>query len=130
MNDPIADMLTRIRNAVIARHPRVDVPQSKMKLAMAEILKREGYVANVESVQKGKFPVVRITLRYDQEGAPFITGLMMTSRPGKRVYAGHEEIPKVIGGLGMNIISTSRGLMSGQEARKAGVGGEIICNVW
>jgi small subunit ribosomal protein S8 len=130
MNDPIADMLTRIRNAVAAGHPRVDMPHSKMKLAMGEILKREGYVSDVETVQKGRFPAIRITLRYDEEGQAFISGLTMISRPGKRVYARHDDIPKVIGGLGVSIVSTSRGLMSGSDARKAGVGGEIICNVW
>jgi small subunit ribosomal protein S8 len=130
MNDPIADMLTRIRNAVIAGHPRVDMPHSKMKLAMAEILKREGYVSDVETIQKGRFPSLRVTLRYDEDGQAFISGLSMVSRPGKRVYAGHAEIPMVMGGLGVSIVSTSRGLMSGRQARKAGVGGEIICSVW
>ncbi len=130
MNDPIADMLTRIRNAVIAGHRRVDIPVSKMKLAMAEILKREGYVSDVETVQKGKFPAIRVTLRYDDEGRSFISGLAMVSRPGKRVYAGHDGIPSVLGGIGLSIVSTSRGLMSGREARTAGVGGEIVCNVW
>jgi small subunit ribosomal protein S8 len=130
MNDPIADMLTRIRNAVIAGHPRVDMPHSKMKLAMAEILKREGYVSDVETIQKGRFPSLRVTLRYDEDGQAFISGLSMVSRPGKRVYAGHAEIPKVMGDLGVSIVSTSRGLMSGRQARKAGVGGEIICSVW
>lgn len=130
MNDPIADLLTRIRNAVRAGHPRLDVPNSKMKLGMAGILKREGYISNVEVVQKGKYPVIRITLRYDDEGRPLISGLTMVSRPGKRVYAGHGEIPRVLGGIGMNIVSTSRGLMTGREARKSRVGGEIVCNVW
>lgn len=130
MNDPIADLLTRIRNAVRAGHPRLDVPNSKMKLGMAGILKREGYISNVEVVQKGKYPVIRITLRYDDEGRPLISGLTMVSRPGKRVYTGHGEIPRVLGGIGMNIVSTSRGLMTGREARKSRVGGEIVCNVW
>jgi small subunit ribosomal protein S8 len=130
MNDPIADLLTRIRNAVHAGHTRVDVPHSKMKLGMAEILKREGYILNVEPIQKGGFPAIRITLRYDNEGEPLITGITMVSRPGKRVYSGHGEIPNVLGGIGLNIISTSRGLMTGREARKSRVGGEIVCNVW
>lgn len=130
MNDPIADLLTRIRNAVRAGHTRLDVPNSKMKLGMAGILKREGYISNVEVVQKGKYPVIRITLRYDDEGRPLISGLTMVSRPGKRVYTGHGEIPRVLGGIGMNIVSTSRGLMTGREARKSRVGGEIVCNVW
>ena len=130
MNDPIADMLTRIRNAVSAGHPRVDMPHSKMKVAMAEILKREGFVSDVGTIQKGGFPSIRVTLRYDENGGAFISGLSMVSRPGKRVYAGHAEIPKVMGGLGVSIVSTSRGLMSGRQARKAGLGGENICSVW
>ena len=130
MNDPIADLLTRIRNAVQAGHSRVDVPKSKMKLGMAGLLKREGYVSNVEVVQKGQYPVIRITLRYDDEGRSLISGLTMVSRPGKRIYAGHGEIPSVLGGIGLNIVSTSRGLMTGREARKLRVGGEIVCNVW
>lgn len=97
---------------------------------MAGILKREGYISNVEVVQKGKYPVIRITLRYDDEGRPLISGLTMVSRPGKRVYTGHGEIPRVLGGIGMNIVSTSRGLMTGREARKSRFGGEIVCNVW
>lgn len=130
MIDPIADMLTRIRNAVRSRHPRLDVPHSKMKLAVAGILKAEGYVAGVAMVEKGRFKSIRIALRYDEDGNPLITGLTIVSRPGRRIYAGYNEIPPVMGGLGLSILSTPRGLLSAREARKAGVGGEIVCNVW
>ena len=130
MVDPIADMLTRIRNGVRASHPRVDIPHSGLKLGIAEILKREGYIGGVAVAEKGKFKVIRITLRYDEEGKAFISGLVMVSKPGRRIYAGHEEIPVVMGGLGLSIVSTPRGLMSAQEARKARVGGEILCSVW
>ncbi|HYS78989.1 MAG TPA: 30S ribosomal protein S8 [Candidatus Dormibacteraeota bacterium] len=130
MVDPIADMLTRIRNAVRSGHPRVDVPHSRMKLAIAGILKAEGYVGAVAGLEKGKFKYIRIALRYDDDGVPLISGLAMVSRPGRRAYAGHQEIPPVMGGLGLSILSTPKGVLSAREARKAGVGGEILCNVW
>lgn len=130
MTDPIADMLTRIRNAVRSRHPRLDMPHSKMKLALAGILKSEGYISAVAMVEKGKFKSIRITLRYDEEGAPLISGLTIVSRPGRRIYAGYNEIPPVMGGLGLSILSTPKGVLSARDARKAGVGGEIVCNVW
>ena len=130
MNDPIADLLTRIRNAVQARHARTDVPHSRLKMAIAAILKAEGFVADVTEIEKGGFKMMRIKLRYDADGRSFVTGLERVSRPGKRVYAGHKEIPKVMGGLGMTIVSTPRGMMSGGQAKKAGVGGEVVCAVW
>jgi small subunit ribosomal protein S8 len=130
MNDPISDMLTRIRNAVQARHPRTDVPHSRLKTAIAGILKSEGYIGEVATVEKNGFKFLRITLRYDGEGNAYLSGLERVSRPGKRVYAGHEEIPKVMGGLGVTILSTPKGMMSGRAARKAGIGGEIVCAVW
>ncbi len=130
MNDPIADMLTRIRNASRAGHIRVDMPLSRLKVAIAGILKSEGYITDATTVEKGKFKAIRITLRYDEEGVPMISGLSRVSRQGKRVYSGHDEVPLVVGGLGMSILSTSRGLMSGRKARKSGVGGEILCNIW
>ena len=130
MNDPIADMLTRIRNASSAGHIRVDMPLARLKVAIAGILKSEGYISDATTVDKGKFKAIRITLRYDEEGVPMISGLSRVSRQGKRVHTGHEEVPLVVGGLGMSILSTSRGLMSGRKARKSGVGGEILCNVW
>jgi small subunit ribosomal protein S8 len=130
MTDPIADMLTRIRNAVRSRHPRVEIPHSNMKLAIAGILRDEGYVAAIATVEKGKFKQIRITLRYDREGDPLLSGIEMVSRPGRRIYTGSSEIPPVMGGLGLSILSTPKGLLCGRNARKAGVGGEIVCNVW
>jgi len=130
MTDPIADMLTRIRNAVRARHPRVEIPHSNIKMAIAGILKSEGYIGGVASVEKGKFKSIRITLRYDDEGTPILSGIEMVSRPGRRIYAGSQEIPPVMGGLGLSIVSTPKGVLSGRDARKAGVGGEIVCHVW
>ena len=130
MIDPIADMLTRIRNAVRARHPRVEIPHSNMKMAIAGILKAEGYINGVAAVEKGKFKSIRVTLRYDDEGTPILSGIQMVSKPGRRIYAGSQEIPPVMGGLGLSIVSTPKGVLSGRDARKAGVGGEIVCNVW
>lgn len=130
MTDPIADMLTRIRNASSAGHKRVDVPHSGIKEAMAGILKSEGFIADCKTVDKGGFRFLRIRLRYDEEGVSFITGLSRVSRPGKRVYTGHKEVPRVMGGLGLTILSTPRGLMSGRDARKNCVGGEILCSIW
>lgn len=130
MNDPIADMLTRIRNAVRAGYTRVDIPYSRLKLSMANILKAEGYIVDATVLEKGKFKTIRVSLRYDQEGRGFITGLARISRPGRRVYRGHEEIPRILGGLGLTIVSTPRGLMSGRDARKNRVGGEILCSIW
>ena len=130
MNDPIADLLTRIRNAVAARHQRADIPHSKVKMAIATILKEEGYVADAAVVEKGGFKWIRVTLRYDGEGRSFLTGIECVSKPGKRVYSGHDEIPQVMGGLGVTILSTPKGMMSGRKARKTGVGGEVVCSVW
>lgn len=130
MTDPIADLLTRIRNASSARHPRVDMPHSRLKESMAGILKAEGYINDVATVEKGKFKYLRILLRYDDEGIPFITGLARVSRCGKRVYTGYAEIKPVVGGIGVSILSTPRGLMTGSKARKSRVGGEILCNIW
>jgi small subunit ribosomal protein S8 len=130
MTDPIADMLTRIRNAVRARHPRVDIPHSRLKQAVAGILRDEGYVAAVAAVEKDGFKVLRVTLRYDDEGEPLIEGLTMVSKPGRRIYAGYRDIPPVMGGVGLSIVSTPRGLLSGREARRRRIGGEILCNVW
>jgi small subunit ribosomal protein S8 len=130
MNDPISDMLTRIRNAVGARHQRVDIPHSTVKVAIAAILKSEGYVADVATIEKGGFKWIRVTLRYDSEGRSYLTGIERVSRPGKRVYSGHDDIPQVLGGLGVTIVSTPKGMMSGRKARKAGTGGEVVCSVW
>jgi small subunit ribosomal protein S8 len=130
MNDPIADMLTRIRNGVLARHTRVEMPHSKMKQSIAVILREEGYIAEYAAVEKGGFKRLRITLRYDAEGNSYLSGIMRVSKQGKRVYSGHDTMPQVLGGLGVTIVSTPKGMMSGRKARKNGVGGEIVCSVW
>lgn len=137
MTDPISDMLTRIRNAVSAKHARVDMPASKLKAEIARILQDEGYIQGFrileEPAQKaGRHPrqVIRIFLKYGPHGERVITGLERISRPGRRVYLGVQDVPNVLGGLGTSILTTSRGVMTGRAARKAGVGGEVLCNVW
>ncbi len=130
MTDPIADMLTRIRNAIRANHPRVDIPSSKLKLELARILKEEGYINNFTTKGESPKQVIRVFLRYDAKGTSTITHLSRVSRPGRRVYVGAGEIPRVLGGYGVNIVSTSQGLKSGKNARKANVGGEILAEVY
>jgi len=130
MTDPIADMLARIRNAVSAKHSRVDIPASKLKLEIARILKEEGYINNFVVKGEGAKKIVRIFLRYDARGTSSITYLARVSRPGRRVYVGSHQIPRVLGGYGINIVSTSRGLMSGKTARKENVGGELLAEVY
>ena len=131
MTDPIADMLTRIRNANTAKHDTVDVPSSKMKLAIAKIVLDEGYIKSYELVENGKFNDIRITLKYGaSKNEKIISGLQRISKPGLRVYANKEELPKVLGGLGVAIISTNKGVITDKEARKLGVGGEVLCFVW
>ena len=131
MSDPIADMLTRIRNANTAKHDTVDVPASKMKIAIANILLDEGYIAKYDLVEDGHFQTIHITLKYGADkNEKIITGLKRISKPGLRVYAGAEELPRVLGGLGIAIISTNKGLLTDKEARKLGVGGEVLCFVW
>ncbi len=131
MTDPIADMLTRIRNANTAKHDTVDVPSSKMKLAIAKILLDEGYIKSYELVENGKFNDIRITLKYGaSKNEKIISGLQRISKSGLRVYANKEELPKVLGGLGVAIISTNKGVITDKEARKLGVGGEVLCFVW
>jgi small subunit ribosomal protein S8 len=137
MNDPISDMLTRIRNAVSAKHTRVDLPASKLKAEIARILQDEGYIQGFRLVEEaaekeGRQPrqVIRIFLKYGPHGEKVISGIERISRPGRRVYMGREEVPAVLGGLGTSILTTSRGVMTGRAARKAGVGGEVLCNVW
>jgi small subunit ribosomal protein S8 len=130
MTDPVADMITRIRNSVRAKLPRVDIPSSKLKVEIARILKDEGYVANFKVNEDGKQGVLRIYLKYGPGMERVITDVQRVSRPGCRIYCGKDRIPRVYGGLGINILSTSRGLMTGRAAAKEGVGGEIICNVW
>ena len=129
--DPIADMLTRIRNANSSKHKTVDVPASNMKLAIAKILCDEGYVKACEEIKsENNQGVIRITLKYDETGARIIDGLKRISKPGLRVYAGKEELPKVLNGLGIAIVSTSKGLKTDKEARELGVGGEVLAFVW
>ena len=130
-SDPIADMLTRIRNANTAKHDTVDVPSSKMKLAIANILVDEGYIAKYDIVEEGGFPVIRITLKYGADkNERVITGIKRISKPGLRVHAGKEDIPRVLGGLGVAILSTNKGVITDREARKLGVGGEVLAFVW
>ena len=128
--DPIADMLTRIRNANNSKHKTVDVPASNMKLAIAEILFKEGYIKSFEEIKNENQGIIRITLKYDEKGKRVIDGLKRISKPGLRVYAGKEELPKVLNGLGIAIISTSQGLKTDKEAREAGIGGEVLAYIW
>ena len=131
MSDPIADMLTRIRNANTAKHDTVDIPSSKMKLSIAEILLKEGYIKSYEVVEDGNFKTIRVTLKYGADKTEkIITGLKRISKPGLRVYAGKDELPRVLGGLGIAIISTNNGVVTDKEARKLGVGGEVLAFVW
>ncbi len=130
-NDPIADMLTRIRNANTAKHDTVDIPSSKMKLAIAEILFKEGYIKKYDVVEEGNFKTIRVTLKYGKDkNEKIITGLKRISKPGLRVYAGKDELPKVLGGLGIAIISTNNGILTDKEARKLNVGGEVLAFIW
>ncbi|MBQ2679082.1 MAG: 30S ribosomal protein S8 [Firmicutes bacterium] len=131
MSDPIADMLTRIRNGNTAKHDTVDVPASKMKCAIADILTKEGYIKGYEQLEDGIKRTIRITLKYGEDkNEKVITGLKKISKPGLRVYAGKDELPKVLGGLGTAIISTSQGVMTDKQARKLGIGGEVIAFIW
>jgi len=155
MTDPIADMLTRIRNAVNARHQRVDMPASRFKTEIARVLEQEGFIQGFRLIEAGDAaardktekndkndkngktdknetvqPVIRILLKYGPRGENVISGLQRVSRPGRRVYFGRDDVPRVMGGLGTSILTTSRGVMTGRAARKAGVGGEVLCNVW
>ena len=128
--DPIADMLTRIRNANSSKHKTVDIPCSKMKLGIAEILFREGYIKSFEEISNENQGIIRVTLKYDEKGRRVIDGLKRISKPGLRIYAGKEELPQVLNGLGIAIISTSQGLKTDKEARKLGVGGEVQAYIW
>ena len=130
-NDPIADMLTRIRNANTAKHDTVDVPASRMKLAIADILVKEGYIAKYDVLEDGAFKTIRITLKYGADkNEKIITGLKRISKPGLRIYAGSQDIPRVLGGLGIAILSTNQGVITDKEARKLHVGGEVLAFVW
>ncbi|HWK11339.1 MAG TPA: 30S ribosomal protein S8 [Vicinamibacterales bacterium] len=134
MTDPIADMLSRIRNATQSRHPRVDMPSSRLKVEIARILEAEGYIQGFKVLepQDGQPPQssLRLFLKYGPRGERVISGLERVSRPGRRVYFGRDDVPQVLAGLGTSILTTSRGVMTGREAQKVGVGGEVLCNVW
>ena len=130
VSDPIADMLTRIRNAVMARHDFVPVPSSRRKLAIAKILKEEGFITDYEVLRGKPHSTIKLHLKYDESNQPFISGLERVSKPGLRVYVGQKEIPRVYGGLGVAIVSTAKGVMTGQKAWHQRVGGELLCYVW
>jgi small subunit ribosomal protein S8 len=133
MSDPIADMLTRIRNAMSRQHKTVSMPSSKLKLAIANVLKDEGYIVDFQTVEQSPFPVLQITLKYvgdKKNRRSVITGLQRVSKPGRRVYVGKTEIPWVLSGMGISIVTTSQGVMTGHKARRLGVGGEVLCRIW
>ena len=130
LTDPVADLLTRIRNAVSARQQKLDLPASKLKMEIARILKEEGYISNFKATEESGRKVLRVYLKYGSNNDAAITNLARVSRPGCRVYVGHQEIPRVLGGLGINIITTPKGVMTGRQARKSGIGGGILCEVW
>jgi len=136
MTDPIADMLTRLRNAVSAKHTRVDMPASRLKADIARILQDEGYIQgfklldNANGANAGPVKTLRVFLKYGPHGERLITGVERISRPGRRVYFGRDDVPEVLAGLGTSILTTSRGVMTGREAVKVGVGGEVLCNIW
>lgn len=130
MTDPIADMLTRIRNANIAMHEKVDIPASNFKVSIAKVLKNEGYIKNSKVIKDRKQGLLRIYMRYGQKDERIIEGITRVSKPGRRIYSGFEEIPKVRNGLGIMILSTSKGIMTDREARKKKMGGELLCAVW
>mgnify|MGYP002520058790 FL=1 len=130
MTDPIADMLTRVRNANMVKHETVDVPASNMKKEIARILLEEGFIRGYDVIEDGKQGIIRIQLKYGQMSERVITGLKRISKPGMRVYAAKDEVPKVLNGLGISIISTSKGILTDKQARKENVGGEVICYVW
>ena len=130
VSDPIADMLTRIRNAIMVRHDSVLIPSSRMKLSIARILREEGFIKNYEVLRGKPHRVIKIELKYSDKSQPVISGLERVSKPGLRVYVGRKEIPRVLGGLGVAIVSTSTGLVTGQRAWRQGIGGELLCYVW
>jgi small subunit ribosomal protein S8 len=129
-SDPIADMLTRIRNSIMARQEKVDIPASKLKAELARILKEEGYIVNYKAIEEGPQGILRLFLRKSTDGTQVILGIQRVSKPGRRIYVNKDQIPRVQGGLGINILSTSRGLMTGRQAIREGVGGELLANVW
>ncbi|HEV8267975.1 MAG TPA: 30S ribosomal protein S8 [Thermoanaerobaculia bacterium] len=129
-SDSLSDLFTRLRNGMRAGHDKVDVPSSRVKEAVLKVLEVEGYIASFRKVQEAGRPVLRVGLKYDSEGEPIVSGLERVSRPGRRVYAGADDIPSVLGGLGMSIVSTSKGIVTDKTARQSRLGGEVLCNVW
>ena len=130
VTDPVSDLLTRLRNAISARHEKADVPSSRFKVELARILKDEGYIKDYNVMDDLGGSLLRLYLKYDDTGNPVIHGLMRSSKPGRRLYKGKNELPEVLGGLGVAIVSTSQGLLTGNDAKKRGVGGEVVCTVW
>ena len=130
LTDPVADFLTRLRNAITARHQKVDAPASKLKIEIARILKEEGYIANFKPTEEEGKKVIRVYLKYGADNQAAISNVQRISRPGCRVYVGHDEIPRVLGGLGINILTTPKGVMTGRQARKEGIGGEVLCEIY
>jgi small subunit ribosomal protein S8 len=130
MTDPIADMLTRIRNAIMASYDTVDIPRSRVKLDIAKVLKSEGFIKNYKIMTDKRQGMIRVFFKYDENGVPLIDGLKRVSKPGCRIYAKTDKIPKALNGYGINILSTSKGVMTDREARKMGIGGEVLCSVW
>ncbi len=130
MTDPLADMLTRVRNAIMAKYNRVDIPASRTKISIAKVLKAEGYIKNYKVIKDSRQGILRVYLRYDEQARPVITGLRRISTPGRRVYAPAEKLPKILNGMGIAIVSTSRGLLTDRQAREDNVGGEVLCAVW
>ena len=129
-SDPVADMLTKVRNAAVARHEKVDIPASKLKLEIVKILKTEGYIKNLKKVQEDGHSIIRIILKYDDSNNPVIHGVKKISTPGRRVYSGYKELPRVFNGYGTIIVSTSSGVTTGKKASEKMVGGELICSIW
>ena len=130
ISDPVSDLLARLRNALSARHEKADIPSSRFKVELARILKDEGYIKNFKVMDDRGGSLLRLYLKYDDTGNPVIHGVARSSKPGRRLYAGRNELPEVLGGLGVAIVSTSQGLLTGHDAKKRGVGGEVVCTVW
>lgn len=130
LTDPVADFLTRIRNAINAHHQKVDAPASKLKMEIARILKEEGYISNFKATEEEGKKIIRVYLKYSNDNQAAISNVKRISRPGCRVYVGHGEIPRILGGLGINILTTPKGLMTGRQARKEGIGGEVLCEIY
>ncbi len=130
MTDPLADMLTRIRNAGKAGFDKVDIPASRMKIALARIFKEEGFIKNYKVIKDNRQGILRVYLRYDERQKPLIQGLLRVSKPGRRVYVGHVDLPRVQGGLGVAVVSTNKGVLTDRQARKLKVGGEVLCQIW